>query len=281
MTVLDQLNEQNNFTENERQIASYLLKNEARIVELSIRALAKESYVSASAIVRFYQKLGFDSYKLFIIHLTKELDYRCKEVEYVDANFPFSRIDSDAEIAMKIAKLSSETIYDTQRQLDEQSLTKATDYLLKAHSIYGIGVSHSFNRLMDFHTKMLRIRKYVKLMTLQSDQYHLTDEAHKGDAVLAISYGGSTAEIINDTREFKRRGVKTIAVTSNTTEELAMLADVILPLPKRENPEENISTFVSQIAIEYVLNTLYSCVYKRNYQTNIASIRPAPTSFLK
>lgn len=281
MNILNQINEVTDFTENEKVIATYILENPETTLEMSIRELAKVTFTSASAIVRFNKKLGFDSYKKFSIQLGKDLEDYYQELGYIDANFPFSRVDDELEIAVKIARLSSETIFETQKLLSRDILRQSTDLVMAARSIYGIGVSHSYNRLMDFHTKMLRIKKYVKLMPLQSDQYHLTNEAEKNDVAIIISYGGTTAEIINDTKEFKKRDVKIIAVTSNLSGELSELADVLLPLPQRENPEENISTFVSQISTEYVLNTLYSCVYRRDYRENIKGIRLAPTSILK
>lgn len=281
LNILHYLKEESNLTENEKNIAQFVLVHPEKVIDMSIRDLAKATYTSPSAIVRFNKKLGFLSYKKFILQLSKNLGDYYEELEYIDANFPFTPFDNEAEIAIKIAKLSSETIFQTQKLLHQENLKVATNLIIKANSIYGIGVSHSYNRLMDFYTKMLRIRKYIKLMPLQTDQYHLTNEAKKGDVAIIVSYGGTTAEVLNDAVEFHRKGIHLISITSNLTGELSALSDVILPLPKRENPEENISTFVSQVSIEYVLNTLYSCIYQRNYRENIKNIRSAPTSFLK
>jgi DNA-binding MurR/RpiR family transcriptional regulator len=281
LNILNKINEITNFTTNEKIIASYILEYPEQVIEMPIRKFAEVTYTSPSSIVRFNKKLGFSSYKKFTLQLSKDLHDYLEELEYIDANFPFSRFDDEIEISIKIAKLSSETIMQTQKLLNQESLKTATNLMVNASSIYGIGVSHSYNRLMDFHTKLLRIRKYLKLMPLQSDQYHLTNEAKKGDIAVIVSYGGTTAEVLNDAKEFHHRGIQLIAITSNLSGELSQIADVILPLPKRENPEENISTFVSQISIEYVLNTLYSCIYRRDYRENIKNIKSAPTSFLK
>lgn len=281
MNILTRINETINFTSNEKNIAKYILEQPEKVIDMSIRQLAEATFTSPSGIVRFTKKIGFTSYKKFTIQLSKDVADYLEELEYIDANFPFSRFDNEIEISVKIAKLSSEIIFQTQKLLTQESLQEATDLIMNANSIYGIGVSHSYNRLMDFYTKLLRIRKYIKLMPLQSDQYHLTNEAKKGDVAIIVSYGGTTAEILNDAKEFHKKGIQIIAVTSNLTGELSKVASAILPLPKRENPEENISTFVSQVSIEYILNTLYSCIYRRDYRENIKNIRSAPTSFLK
>ena len=41
------------------------------------------------------------------------------------------------------------------------------------------------------------------------------------------------------------------------------------------------STISSQLAIEYILNVLYSCIFSRNFDKNYTSQKNTPTSILK
>lgn len=280
MTLIDQLLEKEDFTEGECVLANYIVNNPEKVLSFSIRELSQITFTSTATIFRLCQKLGLTGYKEFVIKLSRDLETHYNNIAGIDVNFPFSRLDSDILIAKKIATLSNETIIQTHSLLTETMLNQAVELILKAESTLGIGVSHSFNRILDFQTKMLRINQYVKLMPLQSDQFHLANHATQNDVALIISYGGTTAEILSDTRLLKQKHCKIIAITSKLDGELASYADVILSLPKNENADLNISTFSSQIATEFVLNVLYSCIYRRNYLENIQKNKSAPTSSL-
>ncbi|WP_314066239.1 MurR/RpiR family transcriptional regulator [uncultured Vagococcus sp.] len=280
MTIIKRLNEKVGYTEGESVLADYILKNAELVLNYSIRELSQQAFTSTSTIFRLCQKLGLSGYKEFVIKLSRDLESQYNNLAGIDANFPFSRVDSDLLVAKKIAALSSETITQTHLLLTESMLNQAVDLIVQAESIFGIGVSHSFNRAVDFQTKMLRIDYYVKLMPLQADQFHLANHGTAKDVAIIISYGGTTAEILSDAKLLKKKGCKLIVVTSNSEGDLARMADGLLPLPKNEDADLNISTFSSQIATEFVLNVLYSCVYKRNYLENIKKNKNAPTSYL-
>lgn len=280
MTIIKRLNEKVGYTEGESVLADYFLKNAELVLNYSIRELSQQAFTSTSTIFRLCQKLGLSGYKEFVIKLSRDLESQYNNLAGIDANFSFSRVDSDLLVAKKIAALSSETITQTHLLLTESMLNQAVDLIVQAESIFGIGVSHSFNRAVDFQTKMLRIDYYVKLMPFQADQFHLANHGTAKDVAIIISYGGTTAEILSDAKLLKKKGCKLIVVTSNSEGDLARMADGLLPLPKNEDADLNISTFSSQIATEFVLNVLYSCVYKRNYLENIKKNKNAPTSYL-
>ena len=46
---------------------------------------------------------------------------------------------------------------------------------------------------------------------------------------------------------------------------------MILPIPNVEHADFKVSTFSSQLAIEYILNVLYSCIFSRNFDKNYTS----------
>lgn len=280
MSVIEKLKEQENFTPNEKAIADYILDNQESIINLVSHDLANEVYVSPSAVVRFCKKLGFTGYRDFVIEFTRDLELFYQQTNQVDVNYPFTEVDSDSLVAQKIAVLSNETILETRSLLSEKLLNQASDLIINASDIFAIGVSHSFNRILDFQTKMLRINKYVKTIHLQSDQFHLVNTTKENDVAILVSYGGLTSEILSDVKVLKKNKTKIIAITSNLHSGIAKYADVVLPLPKKEDAESNISSFASQISSEYILNVLYSCIYKRQYSENIRNIRSAPTSYL-
>lgn len=71
--LIKQLKEQSGFSESESMIADFLLENYRGLAALSTRQLAKLTYTSSAAIVRFAQKMGFEGYTEFKIQFVAEM----------------------------------------------------------------------------------------------------------------------------------------------------------------------------------------------------------------
>lgn len=121
---------------------------------------------------------------------------------------------------------------------------------------------------------------FVKVSYLQPDQAYLCTHATKDDVAILISYSGTTAEVINEANILRQNNVTTIAITSNSTGPLAKLCDIIILLPNGENIKTATYSFASQIAIEYILNVLYSCIYKYNYEKNKNHLQQSRQKYL-
>ena len=63
--LISKLRDKKIFSSTEQVIADYILKNFREVANLSTRQLAKETFTSSAAIVRFSQKLGFSGYAEF------------------------------------------------------------------------------------------------------------------------------------------------------------------------------------------------------------------------
>lgn len=270
--------QQDIFTDGEQAVITYITQHSENILNLSIYQLAKLSCSSTSTIVRLCKKLGFNGFKDFKAQLFKELKNQFLLVKTVDVNLPFKKTDSDYQVSLKIAKLTSESINQTQANINEDTLQKSVDLLVQATTLIGIGISQNQIRLEEFQMKLLPIGRYIRLVNLQAEQFHLANNGKKDDVVLIISYSGKTAEVVNEARLFHENGSKIIAITSNIKSPLVEYADLVLDIPKFEKLHFKVSNFSSQIAIEYLLNVLYSCIYKRDYDENYASVQLGPDS---
>lgn len=266
------------FTDSEQAVINYIMQHSENILDLSIYQLAKLSCSSTSTIVRVCKKLDFNGFKDFKTQLFKELKNQFLLEKTVDVNLPFQRNDSDYQVSLKIAQLTLESISQTQTYLNEKILQQSVDLLINAPTLIGIGISQNHVRLQEFQMKLLPIGRYIRLVNSQAEQFHLANNGNKDDVVLIISYSGKTADVVNEARMFHENGSKIIAITSNIKSPLAEYADLILDIPKFENLHFKVSNFSSQIAIEYILNVLYSCIYKRNFDMNYASVQLGPDS---
>ena len=63
MTLQEQLKEKNNFTENEKIIADYILSHKDDVLQMSIQSLALKTFTSTSAIMRLCTRLNLVGFK--------------------------------------------------------------------------------------------------------------------------------------------------------------------------------------------------------------------------
>ena len=59
------------FTQSEKEIAEFFLRNKEKMVDFSIEELSKELFVSKASISRFVKKCGFKGYREFLYQYNK------------------------------------------------------------------------------------------------------------------------------------------------------------------------------------------------------------------
>lgn len=62
-------------------------------------------------------------------------------------------------------------------------------------------------------------------------------------------------------------------ITGNQHSEMAKQADMCLVISQEEYDFAKVATFSSQIAFDYVLNTLFSVIYSQNFEENIRNLK--------
>lgn len=278
MSLLEFLKTNLNFTNSETTVVKYILKNTEEALNESIYEMATKTHTSTPTIVRLCKKCGFNGFKEFKIALARDLELQMNAYSSIDVNVPFDSMDTDLIISKKIAQLSSETVLSTQRLLSTSKLNHAVKLINNANNIFGIGVSDPYLRLKDFQLKLLRINIFLKMIDLQAEQYHLAKRSDKNDVAIIISNSGKTAEIVNDAKEFYLNKTPIIAITRNSKSPLAKYATVVFDLPSQSDEKLVVSNFSSQLAIEYILNVIYSCIFNSNYEKNISENKATPIS---
>jgi DNA-binding MurR/RpiR family transcriptional regulator len=258
-----------NMSDSERAIAQFIIDNKEKVLHMTIHQLARETYSSNPTIIRFCRKLGMDGFRQFKIVLASELERHYDELYPVDVNMPFREKESSMDIARRISELSQQTLLDSSSMLTEKKLNEAASILEASRMTYLFAVGDSMIRAASFQNKLLKINHPVQLSNFLNEQGYHAFNASKEDCAVFITYHGGHADFIEYASMMRDKGVKQIAITSETAGMLAKLCDVVLPLPVSETNVSKIATFSSQVAIDYVLNVLYSCVFERQYDNNL------------
>ncbi len=254
----------------DRLIADFFLTHKDELKDLSARDIGRILFVSASTVSRFAQKLGYAGYNDFKEAYLKECSYLNAHFTSIDANLPFAEHDSCYQIAGKISALYSETVADTYNLIDHEQLEKAAALLRKTSIIYIVSAGTYTELGSLFQEKMARISKNVISCPFPDISYYYSCADKKDAVFILISYSGETNSIIKNARKLHELKQSFIAITSYGSNSLSALADSVLYISTRERLRNNIGSFGPYISVMYLLDLLYSCVFRYGYKENLA-----------
>jgi len=269
MLISNKLESMNSLSKSEEVLANYILNEKENIENLSTKNLANATYTSPSTVIRLSQKLGFSGWNELKEKYLEELKYLNKNFSNVDPDFPFESHDTFMDIASKVSHLASNSIDDTLSLLKNDEIKKAVQLLCKSQIINVYGVSNSLLMAYDFKHKMLRINKHVEIMNLPGEQMIVASNSSPANCAILISYSGESKEVLKIAEILKSKNTQMIALTSIGENSLTAFADCIFSISTREKLYSKISTYSSNNSIHLILDILYSCVFKMNYDYNL------------
>lgn len=269
MKISTQLEYALNFTDSEREIAKYILTHRGDVLSMSTKSLAKATYTSPATIVRLFQKLGLEGYNDFKIKYSAELQNQNDSLEDVNTNIPFNQEDDLSVIAHKLATLHTETISDTLGMLSFDEIETIVKLMDEASTIDLYGSGNSLYAALAFQHKMTRIDKPVNLRITEGEQAFFAHSSKSDHLAIVISYSGETPSILQCAKIIKAHKTPLVAITALGESQLTRLADHNIHVDSQEKIYSKIAPFASMIAIEFVLDLLYSAFFTLNYSTNL------------
>lgn len=269
MSIMTKLEFQIDFSDSEKKLAEYILNRGEKILQMSARDLAKDTYTSPATIVRLCQKLGLKGYSDFKIKYSAELQADLNKNNRIDVNFPFNKNDRKEEIAHKIAIVNREAIEDTLYLIDYDELEKIVDLLHEAKVIDIYGLGNSILAALDFEHKMMRIGRNIRIKTLPGEQSFQAYNASIDHISIILSYSGETIEMVHIAELLKEKKSKIILITSIGENELSKYADYIINVASREKIFRKIAPFASKTSIQYILDVIFSCIFQKDYEKNV------------
>jgi DNA-binding MurR/RpiR family transcriptional regulator len=262
---MTQLEFQIDFSNSEKTIASYILNNADDVLNMNIKELATKTYSSPATIVRLCRKLGLEGFGDFKIKLSAELQIENKIDNRTNPNYPFEKNATFYQIASNIGSLTKETITDTLALIDFKNINQPINVLEKADRIFVFGYGNSLISAMEFEHKMSRINKNVELSILAGELMFQAYRCTKKDVAILISYSGETNEIVNIGKYLRKQHIATIGITSVGENELSKYCDYIFNTTSREQIFNKIAPYSSKTSISYILDFLFSCLFKLHY----------------
>lgn len=263
MNILEYIKQNySDFTDREKLIAEYFLSNEESVINMSAKEIGELTSTSAATVVRFSKKLGFSSLNEMKLGLTissneqeKSASFKYLDKELKTRDVIYGVKDSIDSVMEKTVKL-----------VNEKDLEKATELLLNAKNIYIYSVGVSGLVGLDFYYKLSRINKRCIVHSDTHLQITSSVLMEKGDVAVAISYSGSTNEVIKCVENANKNNIPVISITkASINNELEKLSDITLKVPFVEKSlrEGAMSSRISQLAI---IDMLFIGMAKNNLE---------------
>lgn len=257
----------------ESEIASYILNNKDAVTKLKIQELADILFISKSAIHRFVKKIGFNGFNDLKVSIAKENADLLENNSYINVNYPFQAKDNPRQIAFKLLELYEKAIKDTFEYVDLDQIKVVSQLIDSADVIDVYTHAHNSNIAENFQDKMLTIGKSVncpssfynqRLTVLASDQKHVA---------IILSYSGKATFILPIVKKLYEKGVKVIQIGKAGSNYYSQYVTYHLSISDSENNRDRMSQFSSHIAMQYIMDVLYGCIYNEKRKQNIFMIQ--------
>lgn len=269
------------FTPAEQQLAGTVLALGGRLHGLTIKELARAAHVSIPSVHRFCKKLGLEGFKELKVEVARAEARRADQKGEVDINFPFAANDTADAVLAQMASVYQTTLADTRDLLDPAALERAAELLDRARGIDIYTQSHNLYPAQMFCDRLLSIGRSASCFESGERQTRIALASDCHHVAIAISYSGLGPNLATILPILHEHNVPTIFVGTPNGCRLNPGLDVYLHVSDRESLQNRITQFASHIAVQYVLDSLYGCLFARDYANSRAFLeRSLPATSL-
>jgi DNA-binding MurR/RpiR family transcriptional regulator len=246
-------------TDAAKRIADFILTNHSEAVYLSITELAKKSEVSESTVTKFIKTIGYNSFHDLRICLARANTNTTEE----DIIYGEISLDGDVEsICTNVFHNNIDSLRDSLRILDFESVEKAADLMLKARKIdfYGMGSSS----VATLNAKMRLYRLGLLCFTYSDPHEQIVSASllNEGDIAFAISNSGKSSDTVKALEIAKQSGAATICITNHDDTPITNFSDIKL-FTSTKDSEELSESLHARIAELSLLDALYVCIVSK------------------
>jgi RpiR family carbohydrate utilization transcriptional regulator len=243
----------------ERRVADTVLSRGAALLDDTIASLAQLSGVSEPTVVRFCRSVGFSGMKEL-----KRAALPVPEVARPEGRQPqLEELRTEDDVVSFVTTHKHHVLEELHRTLDRGALAEAIRLLDAARSVRVAGLGGSA-------VVVRHAQHYFRRIGIQCSSYAVyepddiaVERYAPGDVVLAVSYSGDNALVVDIVADAKRKGAAVIGILPWGESRLHRLADVALQVPFRGNgivPGHHGLERTAQIAI---VDMLFTGLYVR------------------
>lgn len=242
--IIEQLEKIAKEKNNQGKLAKYLLSYEGDLIDLKIRMICDDIYVSVATATRLAKRLDLSGFNELRFFLTEEFNERT------------NKINQSRDISIEKYKCDIQTSIDQTLGITSiEEIEIISKLILKTPNIdfYAVGGSNVI--LQDLSYKLARLKKRTSVYSDTHLQYVQAMNSDKQTIAFALSYSGTTEEIINMLKIAKENDAITILMTQNDKLSVEYI-DYIIPIDSTDLSCRTYS-ITSRIAALTVLDLIY------------------------
>lgn len=269
MNLFINLKENKDLSKNERILADYILKHPEDVLKMSSKDFGKECFVSTATVYRLCDKLELSGFSDLKIKITSSLDDYRKSNENFNFDFPVNQFQTHYEIIQKIKEDYEQTLNLTANLFSLDQLRLIASAMEKAQIIDVYTSAGNINFALNFQFQMQEIGIQVNVPVDEYQQRLIAASSNENHLAIIITFGGRG--ILSDILPRILHKVKTpiVLISSYDYTFKDFDPDYQLYISSYENHYKKISSFSTRLSILYILDVLYTCYFKLDYQENI------------
>lgn len=250
------------FSDSEKEVINYILTMPDALSQLTINQLAKNTYTSNATILRAIKKLGYSGYREFKLAFLLELETNKNNKKDINFTIPFTHFQNTNEIIEQIYSLHQECITIVRHSLDAKTLENIAELLITKRRIFIYAVGDSRIRAQSFINKLIKLDIYPILATKNHEEIFITQNIKKDDCALFITYSNQNELFTEAMKTLTKQNTDVILLSANyqAAQKIHCKEKVIFPDYEKDG---KIATYYSQIAFDYILNTIHALIYQK------------------
>ena len=267
--IIQKLENMEEFTNNEKGIATYILNNISEIIRISADELAEKTFTSKASIMRLCRKLGTKGYREFQRTIDKEYAELSK-VSRLIGEEPINSNTEYAEIKDILPAFYGENIQNIKISLDDTVMEKVIEKLKRAKKIelYGVGIGQLIAKLAAFKFMTLGIES--EAYDGINEHYIASSKKGKEDVAIMTSLTGNNPYVIKAAKLLRRRGVYIIGIAENIAGEFRELCSEYIEINSmRKHHILSMEILSSVTVINYILDIFFTSLLVENYYDNV------------
>lgn len=207
------------FSKQEKNIACYLLELEFDARILTSSALAEQLGISQSTVIRFTQKLGYESFRTFLVDLNKLYldDQRIKERDL---------LTSDS--MKKLISRYEDAIHETNVLNHSDNIKQAVELILNADRIVVYGAANSSIFAEYLYSQLNKTGLFVQFSKGIHASLVSVAQLSSKSAIVLISQSGETEDTLDIAKQAKANNIPMIVLTGHHKNSLHDYADIVL-----------------------------------------------------
>lgn len=192
----------------ESEVYRYVATHLDRVAHMRIRELADAAHVSTTTILRFCDKMGCEGFS----------EFKLKLKMYIKEQAETGSVE-DLAVIRKFLDYAEQDEF-------EEMLNRAVILITGAKRVTFFGCSTS-NAVAKYGARFLTgVGKFSD--SFDDPFYPSSIESLEDSVFIILSISGETQYSIEQTRNFKSKGAKIIAITNSANSTIARMADVVL-----------------------------------------------------